>query len=135
MRRKDLEGHPAFEGDFLGLVHHAHAAPAELSHDAVIAEDPFLALIVVGRAGKDFLSVYAAFSAQPQVLGYKKEFIDLFAELRTAFGVSFTEPGGIQPLACMPGFPESLQGKLHQIFPNAIFMAGHFSSSCFLKRL
>ena len=36
--RQDLQRHPAAQRDLLGLVHHAHAAPADLAEDPVVAD-------------------------------------------------------------------------------------------------
>ena len=37
---QDLERHPAAQRDLLGLVHHAHPAPADLAEDPVVADLP-----------------------------------------------------------------------------------------------
>ena len=38
--RQDLQRHPAAQRDLLGLVDHAHAAPADLAEDPVVADLP-----------------------------------------------------------------------------------------------
>ena len=56
---QDLQGHAAAEGDLLGLVDHAHAAPADL------AEDPVVAHLAQGRQGRPPLPQRRAAPAGP----------------------------------------------------------------------
>ena len=88
--RQDLERHPAAQRDLLGLVHHAHAAPADLAEDPVVAD-----LAQGWIRGPGILGLLLAL---PHTLGLldldhrREQLADLIGQLRVAVGV-FLERG------------------------------------------
>ena len=88
MPRQDLERHPAAQRDLLGLVHHAHAAPADL------AEDPVVADLVCERSDSAAREIRRSPPRiLPQALGLldfdhrREQLADFVGQLRVAIGV------------------------------------------------
>ncbi len=95
-----LQRHPSAQRDLLGLVHHAHAAPADLAEDAVVADLPREWTRGPGAPVRPRLVALQAALGLLHLDHRREEVADLIGQVRVAIGV-FLERGAFA--AAEPG--------------------------------
>jgi hypothetical protein len=120
--RQNLERHPPAQRDLLGLVNDAHAAPADLAEDLVVANLPRER---IRSPGLRELVVALSQTLGLLYLDHRREDLaDVVSELRVAIGV-FPERG---PLAPAEAIGEFLGQSIKQVILFRVRVRHHSKS-------